>query len=123
MVTDEARLLKELIRREERLLENSVRNDPAKIGALVDARCLFVSASGARGALEPGEPFDSLQGVSYIDSNTVELLELSEECRMLVYVAATVSKNTRAKSRCSSVWKRDSGDWKIVFHQETTIQE
>ena len=83
MVTDEARLLKELIRREERLLENSVRNDPAKIGALVDARCLFVSASGARGVLEPGEPFDSLQGVSYIDSNAVELLELSEECRIV----------------------------------------
>lgn len=123
MVTDEARLLKELIRSEERLLENSVRNDPVKIGALVDERCLFVASTGACGALGPGKPFDSLQGVSYIDSNTVELLELSDECRLLVYVAATVNKNTRAKSRCSSVWKRDSGEWKIVFHQETTIQE
>ena len=123
MVTEQDRIKKELIAGEEQLLENNIRADAGKIAELIDDNCLELTASGKRNQYHPGEIFEKLDGVFYIDSNTVTLVDLSEDCKLLVYVAAKVLKNSRTKSNCSSVWKKKQGTWKIVFHQETNCSE
>ncbi len=119
MVTEQDRIKKELIANEEQLLENKIRTDAGKIAELIDDDCLEFTSSGKQNQYHPGELFEKLDGVFYIDSNTVKLIDLSEDCKLLAYVAAKVLKNSRTKSNCSSVWKKIQGNWKIVFHQET----
>lgn len=123
MGTEEDRIKKELLLKEEQLLENAVRNDAAKIGDLIDASCLDCTATGKQQTYQPGALFENVEGVLYIDSNTVRYVDLSEDCKLLVYIAAKVNKNTRMKSNHSSIWKKRDGKWKMVFHQATNCSE
>jgi hypothetical protein len=123
MGIEEDRIKKELLAKEEQLLENAVRNDAAKIADLIDGSCLFYTASGKPQTYRPGEIFVNLDGVLYIDSNSVRYVDLSENCKLLVYIAAKVNKNTRTKSNHSSIWKKNDGKWKMVFHQMTNCSD
>jgi len=117
------RLRKGLILKEEQLLENSVRNDVGKIAELIDENCIEFSASGKQHEYRPGDLFEHVEGASYIDSASVRLIDLSEDCKLLLYVAVIVNKNNRMKSNHSSVWKKIDGKWKIIFHQGTNCAE
>ncbi len=123
MANEEAKLLKELILKEERLLENSIRNDSSKIAELVHVECMEFSASGKRNKYSPGESFGNIDGVLYIDSASVRMVDLADDCKLLLYVGAKVTENTRLKSNRSSIWKKTDGAWKMVFHQGTNSTE
>lgn len=123
MATETDRIRKELILKEEQLLKNSIRNDAGKIAELIDDNCIEFTASGRQNVYRPGELFGSVDGESYIDSDSVRLVDLSEDCKLLLYVAAKVNKNTRLKSNHSSIWKKSDGTWKMVFHQGTNRSE
>ncbi|PKL26699.1 MAG: DUF4440 domain-containing protein [Spirochaetae bacterium HGW-Spirochaetae-3] len=123
MGNEETRLLKELILKEERLLENSIRNDADKIAELIHADCVEFSASGKQNKYRPGESFGNIDGILYIDSNSVRMVDLADDCRLLLYVGTKVTENTRLKSNRSSIWKKSDGDWKMIFHQGTNSTE
>lgn len=113
------RLKKELISYEERLFDNAVRTDPLRIAEILDPGCVEIRVDGSQSDYRPGEAFAKLDGVNYIDSDNVRLLDLSDDCKLLSYVGARVVKNVRSKSSHSSVWKKTAAGWKIVFHQGT----
>lgn len=119
MLSDDERIRKELILKEEQLLENTIRNDASKIEELIDNNSIEFTASGKQHNYRTGELFGNVDGVLYIDSNTVKMVDLADNCKLLVYVATKVTKNIRVKSNCSSVWKKTNDKWKIVFHQAT----
>ena len=123
MGTEADKIRKELILKEEQLLKNSIRNDAGKIAELIDDTCIEFTASGRQNVYRPGELFGSVDGESYIDSDSIHLIDLSEDCKLLLYVAAKVNKNTRLKSNHSSIWKKNNGTWKMVFHQGTSRSE
>ena len=119
MVLEENRIMMELISKEEQLLENDIRNDAQRLAEILDDRYVEFTPSGERNRHRAGGPLEMTSGVSYIDSKNVSLIDLAEDCKILLYVAVKVSKNVRIKSNCSSVWKKTGGNWKIVFHQGT----
>lgn len=115
--------MKELISKEEHLLENDVRNQAARLAEMIDDNCLEFSTSGKQNLYRSGAIFEMNDGVSYIDSNTVKFIDLADNCKLLLYVAVKVNKNVRMKSNRSSVWKKIGSSWKIVFHQGTNCTE
>lgn len=123
MATEEERIKRDLILKEEQLLENNIRNDAKKIAELVDEKCIEIAETGKQSKYRSGSQFENVDGVLYIDSSSVQLIELAENCRLLLYVAAQVKKNARMKSSCSSIWKKNDGEWKVVFHQRTKCSE
>jgi hypothetical protein len=123
MGTEEEKVKKELILKEEQLLENNIRNDAKKIAELVDEKCIEIAETGKQSNYRSGSLFGNVEGVLYIDSSSVQLVELSENCKLLLYIAAQVKKNVRMKSSCSSIWKKNDGQWKVVFHQRTKCSE
>ena len=123
METEDERTRKDLVLKEEQLLENDTRNDADKIARMIDKDCLEFTASGKQYNYRPGELFGVRDGVSYIDSKTIRFIDLSGDCKLMLYTAVKVNKNIRNKSVCSSVWKKKENDWKILFHQETACAE
>lgn len=123
MGLEESRIMKELISKEEQLLENDIRNDANRLAEIIDDHCIEFTPSGKQNRYRSGAQFEMTSGVSYIDSNTVSLIDLAEDCKLLLYVTVKVNKNVRMKSNCSSVWKETGGNWKIVFHQGTNCCE
>ena len=123
MDKDEEKLRKELVLKEELLLENATRSNADRIRELIGGNCIEIIENGKQYAYKPGELFGDVSGVLYIDSNTISMMELSTACRLLLYTAARVNKNTRTKYACSSIWKNDEGTWKLVFHQRTACSE
>ncbi len=113
------RIKKELVMKEEQLLENKIRNNADKLAELIDDNCIDFSAAGKQHKYKSGDLFGEISGVSYIDSNSIELVDIADNCKLLLYIAAKVNNNTRIKSNCSSIWKRKEEQWKIIFHQET----
>ena len=123
MGNEAERMREELILKEENLLENSTRNAPGLLAELLDDNCIEFTASGKQRIYRRGDKFDNADGVLYIDSASVRSMDLSEDCVLLLYVGVKVNKNLRTKSNCSSIWKRIDGEWKMLFHQATTIPE
>jgi hypothetical protein len=123
MGTEEDKIRKELVAKEEQLLKNSIRNDPSKIAELIEESYVEFTAAGKQINYRPGELFGTVEGELYIDSSSVKMVDLSEDCKLLLYVAAKVNKNTRIKSNHSSIWRRTDRKWKIVFHQATSSSE
>ncbi len=105
------------------MLENAIRNDPVKIADFVENGCVEIPASGGERQYKTGEVFENVDGELYILSNSVKLIDLSEDCKLLLYVAGKVSKNSRIKSNRSSIWKNIGGQWKVIFHQGTNCAE
>jgi ribonuclease HI len=119
MGIEEDRLRKELVAKEELLLDNAVRNDAGMIAELLDANFVEFTSSGAQYRYSPGATFGDLEGVSYLERDSVTMTDLADDCKLLVYVNSRVCKNARIKSNRSSVWKKTDGKWKLVFHQGT----
>lgn len=119
MRSEEERLIKMFIQNEELLLNNDGGNDTKKISDIIDANCIEFSESGKINSYYPGKILDDVDGVLYIDDASAKLINLSEDCKLLLYVATKVKKNARMKENCSSTWKKTNGKWKIIFHQRT----
>jgi hypothetical protein len=123
MLNADERLKKDLILKEELLLDNIVRIDAKKISELIDASYTEFTEIGTQAKWRPGDPFEVQNGVLYIDSSTVKLVDLSDDCKLLLFVSAKVNKNSRQKANCSSVWRKNDGKWKLAFHQRTNCCE
>jgi hypothetical protein len=122
-VKTDNKLLRELLTKEELLLNNLTRNNAAQLEELLEDQCVEVSASGRRTVYHQGTTIGNTDGEIYIVSDSASLVELSDDCQMLLYVAGEVSKNTRVRSNRASVWRRTNGRWKIKFHQGTNCTD
>ena len=123
MATEKDKLKRELMLKEERLLENATRTDTLKLDEILGPGCIAQLEDGRRVDYAPGSLFDVVEGALYIESDAIDLVDLAEDCKLLVYVAAKVNKNKRSKYRCGSVWKKADGTWKIAFHQRTPMPD
>jgi hypothetical protein len=113
----------ELIANEEQLLRNDIRNDAEKIKELIDDNCLEILSSGNQRVFKSGETRGTSDGELYIIGDTATLIDLADDCKILVYSAGKVNNNKRLKSIRSSVWKKTDSKWKMVFHQGTDVLE
>jgi len=120
---EDERLMRELVRKEEQLLENTFRSDADKVATIVQVGCIEFSASGGQQVYAAGQKLEGLDGVLYIVSDSVRLIDVSEDCKLLLYVAGRVSKNRRVNTNRSSLWKNFDGQWKVVFLQGTNVAE
>lgn len=123
MKNEEDRIKSELILKEEQLLENDIRNDGSSITELIEDKCIEISASGKQRIYKSGELFGNVDGELYIVSNSVRLINISDDCKLLLYIVEKVNKNKRLKSNRSSIWKKTDGKWKMIFHQGTDCSE
>jgi hypothetical protein len=123
MRTEGAEVKEQLFAKEEQLLKNDIRTTPDKIAELVDEDCVEINETGRQHAYKRGETFESIDGVLFIMSDSLRVVDLSADCKLVLYVASKVKKNTRMKSSCSSVWKNKGGNWKVIFHQRTACLE
>lgn len=112
-----------LLRNEELLLKNETRNDANLISKIINDNCIEITEAGQKYYYHNGEIFENADGVLYIMDDSIDLIDLAEDCRLLVYTAARVKKNARTKATCSSIWKRIDGEWKAIFHQRTIAAE
>lgn len=123
MTTRKSDIEKILLSNEELLLKNEIRTDPAAISPLVQDGCVEVTEQGARHAYQSGKAFGTNDGVLYIIDKTAQVVDLADDCKLLLYSAARVKKDTRTKAHCSSVWKMIGDAWKVVYHQRTITAE
>ena len=121
MKTDGERLKEELILKEEQLLNNAIRNDASKIADLIQNGCIEILSSGKQQIFQQGQLFGNADGELYIISKSEKMIDLSDDCKLLLYVAGKVSKNERLTSSRSSIWKKIDGKWKMIFHQGTNF--
>lgn len=82
-----------------------------------------VGASGRRYSrefvLDELEKRHSLPVVEQWDADEFHCLELAADLYLLTY---TLSMDDR-KTRRSTIWKCDGGEWKIIYHQGTVVAE
>jgi len=123
MASEQDRLKKELLAREESLMRNDTRNDPDKVAGLIDDHCVEVTVAGKQRDYRRGDSFESVDGELYIDDSTVRMIDISDDAKLLLYVGAKVKKNLRLKSSFCSIWKSIDGEWKMIFHQGTSIAD
>ncbi len=118
---NDAQILRELMVREEQLLNNTVRSDARQISQLMGDRCIAVSDSGKRSVYRVGDTLNAAEGVIYITSDSAQLSDLAPDCKLLSYISAQVINDKQSRSFNSSIWKKHDTDWKMVFHQGTTV--
>jgi len=54
------------------------------------------------------------------DTSDFHCRQLAADVYLLTY---TLLQNKRRKTRRSTIWQRTQGDWEIVFHQGTFVEE
>ncbi|ORC36938.1 hypothetical protein B4O97_04755 [Marispirochaeta aestuarii] len=113
---------KELIAREELLLNKGIRNDREQINRIVEENCIEIDEHG-RKAYSSKAGLEKLDGVFYISDTASEMIMLSEDTALLLYEAVKTKNNSRTKANCSSIWKSTNGEWKVIFHQRTNLRE
>lgn len=111
--------MKRLLRNEELLLKARTELTPAQLSDLVGEDCIDFSEPGKTTKFTPEAPVGAAEGELYIVSNTVKMVTLAPDCRLLLYVVGAVIKNSRKKANRSSIWKSDGTKWKVVFRQQT----
>lgn len=110
-------LLEELIELEASLHKKSVRNDRRQLEVLLHRDFFEFGSSGkvwARGATIESLTQESEAGE--IEAENYQLHRHAEEFAQLTYVSR---RSDGSKTLRSSLWKRDQGVWKMVFHQGT----
>ncbi len=120
MELNEKQIKKEILYNEEKLLRNEIRNDAKMITELTENNCIEISETGVQSIYQFGQTLKEIDGVLYITSDEPQLINLSEDCKLLIYIAVKVKKNTRSMINCSSIWKMKNEKWKAVFQQRTT---
>lgn len=115
-------LLTELRALEEALLRSDLRKDSTQLDAILHSDFIEVGRSGRRYDKseimrflleeQPGQP---------MQASEFELRRLAEDCALLSYVSMKVdgSESELSYTRRSSIWKRMSAGWQLIFHQGT----
>ena len=119
MELSEEQIKKEILYNEEKLMRNDIRNDVKILTKLIENNCIQISETGVQNRYQLGQTCKEIDGVLYITGNESQLIDISEDCKLLIYTAAKVKKNTRTMINCSSIWKKKNNKWKVIFQQRT----
>lgn len=110
-------LLKKLIELETSLHKQSIRNDPTKLEELLHREFFEFGSSGK--TWSRSETIQTLLSETQdddIQSNNYQLHLLTTELVQLTYIS---QRADGVKTLRSSLWKCESGNWKMIFHQGT----
>jgi len=116
---DEGQILKELMRREEQLMNNLTRADAGKVSELMEDKCIDISESGQRSVYRVGDTLLTSEGVVFITTESTTLSDLALDCKLLSYVSARIIVDKQSRTFNSSIWKQRGTAWKRVYHQGT----
>lgn len=113
----------ELRRLEERLLEPQVRRSPAEVAELLADEFSEIGASGR--ALDKAAVLQSLAAEEPVQRSMTQfrVTLLAPGVALATYRidAVIASSGASSASLRSSIWRRDGGRWRIVFHQGTPV--
>ena len=117
-------LKKHLYELETELQQRDVRTNFAKLDELIDDEFFEHGASGKVWTKE--DVFNALQSESFAmrEISYFKVKLLSQDIVLVTYRCHHhATENTPpSDSLRSSIWKSTSGQWRIVFHQGTTLQ-
>lgn len=111
---------------ETQLHSKEVRNSKEKVSALLADDFIEFGSSGVK--YDKAFTLDSLSEEA-IDLEIVvedfEVKHLSDDIVLVTYKTSKIDPDTgsRFHSLRSSIWKNNSGNWEMVFHQGTKIPE
>lgn len=113
-------LLRELVLKEELLLDDPVRTDEDSIRQLLHDDFVELTSSGRTYNHEPGATFSPIAGRVRIETGSVRLLELADDAKLLLYTTiADDDQGGMIRTNRSSVWTQRNGAWRLAFHQGT----
>lgn len=117
---NQSNLLRELVLKEELLLDDPVRTDEDRIRQLLHDDFVELTSSGRTYHHEPGATFSPIAGKVRIESGSARLIELSEDAKLLLYETITDNdQGGKVRTNRSSVWTLRDGAWRLAFHQGT----
>jgi len=123
MMDDEYLLYGILFKKEESLLDTTVRNDPLKIAELLSAGFVEFGSSGKQYDYTVGNTFGNVKDQTWIEEGSQKMMLLTDRLFLLLYIAIREGDGgVRIRSNRSSVWKRFGEDWKMIFHQGSNIE-
>lgn len=113
-------LMLELLRKEQELLDDSVRADAARIRQILDDEFIEFTSSGRTYLHDAGATFSPTKGRVRIEPESVRVIDLSEEAKLVLFVSvSTIDEGVQFRTNRSSAWTLRDGTWKLAFHQGT----
>ncbi len=112
----------EIIEREKALLTREVRESPERISSLLSDDFREIGTSGAYFGL--AKVLTSLPSALnwHCQTHDWQVRSLSDDIVQTTHLALISKGNSeRHYSRRSSLWRNESGEWKMVFHQGTPV--
>ena len=114
--------IEQILRREASLNTVAVRAVPDAVLAILDEEFVEIDSAGriwnAAGVAEAlslnPEPHDG-------DMESTRMLRLSDDVYLVTYSATSTSPSGEDLIRHTSVWVREDGGWRVVFHQQTRV--
>jgi len=115
--------LSSIILNEKLLMQDHVRNDPAMIAELLKENFIEFTSSGKQYNYSFGDTFGSSASIIEIEDKSIKTIIINDETVLILYVAKKSDPNGEViRSNRSSVWNKQDGKWKLVFHQGTNIK-
>lgn len=113
----------DLIEKEKALLTPKVRSSEARLRALLSPDFLEIGASGDLFGMDSVLDRLPQEAAWSAVAQDFEHRRLSSESVQLFYRVAISRENSSgtAYSRRTSIWRKDGGDWKMVYHQGTAV--
>lgn len=112
-MAEQKNLEETLLELEKRLLEPEVRTSSCEVSRLLSGDFLEFYSSGRIYEYQTGDVFSAKAALTEIRNFRVR--ELSESFALATYRAISEGNSTLR----SSIWKLESGNWKVLFHQGT----
>jgi len=110
----------EIFNLEKLLLDNTVRVNPNRVSEILSDNFFEYGSSGKIYYYKPGDVFNPLK--NEIDIIDFEIKELSPNIFLATYkTVENVNNKIISNSLRSSIWKKETVRYKIVFHQGTKI--
>lgn len=114
----------ELIIKEKELLLPETRHSIKKLKELISKEFIEIGSSGRKfGFNEVLEELPNEQNFR-VEISDIEFRMIDDDVAQIFYIAKIVcgTENTGNYSRRNSIWRNNSGEWKMVFHQGTRMQ-
>jgi len=107
---------------EERLLHTEVRKNSTILNELLNNEFEEIGSDGKISTREEViEWLVNKEKNTKWSLNDFRIKELSPELILATYIAIKKNKSNSSRSIRSSIWKKYSGTWKMIFHQGTKI--
>jgi hypothetical protein len=116
-------IVSQLLRLEQKLLDPAVRRDRSRVSELLAEDFVEFGSSGRVWTRD--RILDLLATEEYVPPaiKDFECRQISSEAMLATYRAVRVDTltGTRTVTLRSSIWKMESGAWRILFHQGTRV--